>query len=298
MIDFRRLWLVAAFELRDAMRSKLAIIIVVLFAAGSALGSAGFIKSVQGAESAARNLLAEQAGIDPEMIPLSQVRTQALTLLFSFVKDEELRNILRDLQPLAIFFGYASLQAVPLLVLTLSAGSHAADIQNGTARFSLFRCNRPTWALGKMLGHAGLLGVGLLVGALVAGSMGFFMQPEFEPRTLSDLLIAAVRTWLYGLTYLAVFSGLSLIAGTPMKARALCLAALIASGVGHLIFRSDSIAESAPPLAYLKWLFPGQHELSLWMTTPLTLGVAVAALLAIGAAGLSLGISVFDRRDA
>jgi hypothetical protein len=184
------------------------------------------------------------------------------------------------------------------LVLALSAGSHAADIQNGTARFSLFRCNRPTWALGKVLGHSGLLGVGLLVGALVAGAMGFFMQPEFEPRTLSDLLVAAARTWLYGLTYLAVFSGLSLIAGTPMKARALCLVALFCSGVGHLIFRSESIAESVPPLAHLKWLFPGQHEMSLWMTSPLTLSIAIAALLAIGAAGLALGISIFDRRDA
>ncbi len=245
MIDFRRLWLVAGFELRDAMRSKLAIIIVVLFAAGSALGSAGFIKSMQGAESAARDLLAEQAGIDPEMIPIEQVRSQAMTLVFSFVEDEELREVLLGLQPLAIFFGYASLQAVALLVLTLSAGSHAGDIQNGTARFSLFRCNRPTWALGKMLGHSGLLAVGLLVGALVAGLMGLTMQPEFEPRTFTDLLVAAARTWFYGLTYLAVFSGLSLIAGTPMKARALCLAALIGSGLGHAIFRSESIANSA-----------------------------------------------------
>src|SRR5690606_13685000 len=122
----------------DAMRSKLAIIIVVLFAAGSGLGAAGFIKSMQTAESAARDLLAEQAGIDAATIPLEQVRSQAFTVLFSFIEDENLRNVLLGLQPLAIFFGYVSLQAVPLLVLTLSAGSHAADIQNGTARFSLF----------------------------------------------------------------------------------------------------------------------------------------------------------------
>lgn len=298
MIDFRRLGLVAQFELRDALRSKLALIVVALFAAGSAFGSFVFIKLYQQAELAARQLIADQTGLSPDAVELEEIRQQAMRGTFSLLENESLKNALMELQPLAIFFGYASLQAVPLLVLALSAGAHAADIQSGTARFSLFRCNRPTWALGKTLGHAGLLGIGLLVAATVAGVLGISLQPEFSATTFVALYTASMRTWIYGLCYLAIYSGLSLITGTPLQARALSLLTLIGCGIGHLVLGSQWAEEELPPLALLRWIFPGAHEGGLWLGFSSSFFIAALALLSIGAAALSAGIWFFERKDA
>src|SRR5690606_37752457 len=121
--------------------------------------------------------------IPPELVPMDEVKQSAIEGIIGLQKDEGVRQALLEMQPLAIFYGYVALLAVPLLVLTLSGGTHAADLQRGTARFTLFRCNRPTWALGKLLGHAALLGLGLLIGALVAGCMGAYLQPDFAFRT-------------------------------------------------------------------------------------------------------------------
>jgi hypothetical protein len=291
MIDFRRLEKVARFELRDALRSR-------LVAAGAGLGALIFVKSMQGAEEMARVHLARSSGLPIEAIPIAEVRDQAITGLIKSVKDEGLRDALLGMQPLAIFYGYVSLFSVPLLVLMLSGGTHAADLQSGAARFSLFRCNRPTWALGKLVGHALLLGLGLLVGALAAGLVGSSYQPEFETHTWGDLLFASLRAWIYGVTYLGIFSGISLISGAPLRARALSLFVLMGCGLGHLVATSDWLLEKAEMLGHLKWLFPGQYETGLWLSDPVAFLTSASALLALGAAGLSLGTYSFMRRDA
>lgn len=298
MIDLGRLEKVARFELRDALRSKLVIIVVGLFAAGAGLGALGFIKALQAAEKSARRFLAQQNGVPEELIPMDEVKAEAIAGLIRSVADEGMRETLLNMQPLAIFYGFAALYLVPLLVLTLSGGTHAADIDSGAARFALFRCDRPTWALGKMVGHALLLLLGLVVGALVAGTLGAVYQPEFESKTFLALLVASGRAWIYGVAYLGIFSGISLVSGAPLRARALSLFALIGCGVGHLVLSSDWLEKKAPPLSYLRFLLPGEYERGLWLSDPLPVMGHVLVLGCISAAGLALGTSAFMRRDA
>ncbi len=298
MISFLRWKVVTAFELRDAFRSKLVVIIVTLFAAGAGLGSMGFIRSLQESERAARDFLAAQANVPPETIPVEAVRQRAMELLISMVQDEELRAVLLEMQPLAIFFGYIAQTAVPLLVLVLSAGAHAADIARGSSRFALLRSDRPTWALGKLSGHAGLLLLGLSVAAVVSGACGSYAQPEFESRTWAALLLAALRTFIYGFAYLGLFSGISLFAATPIKARVLGLLVLVGCGIGHAVTSSAWFSQSMPYLAMLKWVFPAQYEMQLWLNAPERLLPSILALVAIGTVGFSGGVAVFLKRDA
>lgn len=298
MINFLRWKVVTTFELRDAFRSKLVVIIVTLFAAGAGLGAMGFIRSLQESERAARDFLATQANVPPESISVEAVRQRAMELLLSMVQDEQLREVLLNMQPLAIFFGYVAQNTVPLLVLVLSSGAHAADIARGATRFTLVRCDRPTWALGKLSGHAALLLLGLTVAALVCGACGAYAQPEFEPRTWGALLLASLRTFVYGFAYLGLFAGVSLLAGAPMRARVFSLLVLIACGVGHSLVSSAWVEQSAPLLAGAKWLFPAQYDTDLWLMSPGAFLPAVLALVAIGSVGFSIGVASFLRRDA
>jgi hypothetical protein len=140
--------------------------------------------------------------------------------------------------------------------------------------------------------------MGLLIGALVAGCCGAYLQTDFAHRTWGDLLVAAARAWVYGVAYLGIFSGISLVAGAPLAARAFSLVALIFSGLGHAIAASDWMREKASILSSAKWLFPGEYELGLWSANLTANLLSVAALLFIGGAVFSFGTSVFMRRDA
>jgi len=293
MIDFKKMGIVARFELFDALRSKLVLLVVGTFAAGSAIGSLIFIKSMQVAEEGARNFLAQQGGLQPADVPIVEIKQRAIKNTFSSLENEGLRDTLLDLSPLAIFYGFAAIYSVPFLVLALSAGSHASDIQSGAARFALFRCSRPTWALGKLLGHFYLLATGLLVAALVSGGLGSYLQPTFESRTWADFLVSSLRALVFGFAYLGIFSGISLMARAPLRARAFSLFTLMALGVAHLyVFSSNS------PAAHIRWLLPGTYSLNLWSSQLPALLLSVAALFSLGFLGFSLGAFVFSRRDA
>lgn len=298
MIDLRRLLLVAAFELRDALRARLVVFLVALFAAGAGLGTWGFLSALRVAEAQARELMADQLGVSQGIIEMNEIRETALTGLFSMVQNPELRGSLLAQEPLSLFFGYVSLLGVPLLVLLLSAGSHSADIQAGSVRFALFRCDRTTWALGKTVGHAALLAVGLMVAAGVAAAVNSYLGGGVYPEVWMQLFLAALRTWVYGLAYLGLFVGLSLLIQAKIAAQALCFFAMLGLAIGHAVVSSESLREALPAVQFLAWLFPAQYKLQLWLLTPLPFLLATVALLSIGAGGFALGARLFAGRDA
>ena len=113
------------------------------------------------AERAVRDNLPTALGAHD--VPEDLVRRQALPRVISgLVDDPALREELIRIDPLALFYGFMALQLVALLVLFTSGGVHASDLARGTTRFVLTRCDRLSWALGKLLGHAALLAAGLL----------------------------------------------------------------------------------------------------------------------------------------
>ncbi len=296
MLDLHRLLVVTRFELRDALRSRLVIVVALFFAAGAAIGSLGFIRSLEAAELAARDLLVQQSGLPAEAIPLAQIRTQALEMVISMVRDPELRDVLLGMQPLSIFFGYMAQSLTPLLVLVLSAGAHSADVQSGATRFILFRCGRSTWAWGKLLAHAALLGLGLSLAALVSGLCGLHAQSDFPPQGFIHLGLGALRAFLFGLPYLGVFCGISLLLRETMPARVLCLVALMAAGMGHFI--SSTSWFSGKFGSAFQWLFPAHYERMLWLSSPPPVLLAVSVLLLLFGLAFSGAVLRFSQRDA
>ncbi len=298
MIDISKVRIVARFELLDALRSRLAAFVLVLYAAGAAIGSYGFIKTIATAEAEARRVLAESSKLPPNAVPEDLVRENAMPLIAGVVDDEGLRDVLLKMDPLSIFYGFMSLQFVALLVLATSSGAMTADRQSGAIRFILFRCDRHSWALGKFLGHASLMALGLAAGGVVAGLVGMIFDPAFESTSWLWLGRTSVRAWIYGLAYLGVFSGLSLAASTTLRARALSLGALLGFGVGHTVVTSRFFTDQAPGLSVLRFVFPGEYKGNLWQAEWFPYLGSVLGLALIGVMWFSLGAWVFDRRDA
>lgn len=297
-MDLEKATIVARFELAEALRSRLIVFVVGLYAAGAAVGAWLFLKFVEAAERTARQATAQAMGVPPESLPPDLVRERAIPQIAEGIADERLRAVILSMEPLSIFYGFMALNLVALLVLVISAGTHSADLESGAARFALFRVDRRSWALGKTAGQAALLALGLLVGAVVTGAMGLWLDPGFKLRTFPSLARASLAAWLYGLAYLGLFSGVSMIAKTPLRARGLAFFVLLASWVGHTIVTSEWLISEVSPLAALKWLFPGEYRTGLWYGTPEGYAISVAGLLVIGAAGFWLGSLGLERRDA
>jgi ABC-type transport system involved in multi-copper enzyme maturation permease subunit len=295
-LDPRKLARVARFELAEALRSRLISVVFALYGVGAALGAYIFSKTLDAAEAAVREQMF--GTLSAHSVPDDIVRQQALPRVISFlVDDAELARELSSVDPLALFYGFMALELVAPLVLMTSGGLHSGDIATGAARFVLTRCDRLTWALGKWLGHAVLLAVGLLVGALATAIVAG-VRSGIDAGSVLWLLRASFRAWVYGLAYLGLFSWVALAVRSPSRVRTLSILLLFALWMGHSICNGGYFAERLPALRHLVWLFPAHYQLALWSPNWLASVPAILALLAIGLGALGLGHAVFRRADA
>lgn len=295
-MNFAKAGIVARFELAEALRSRLVIVILTLYGAGAALGAYVFSKALGAAEQAVRSNMPTALGA-PD-VPDDLVRKQALPRVISgLVDDPVLREELVGIEPLALFYGFMALQLVALLVLFASGGAHASDVSRGVTRFVLTRCDRFSWALGKLVGHAALLAAGLLAGALVTMAVGW-AQGRFDAVSALWLLRAALRAWTYGLAYLGLFAGIALSLRAPGPARAFSVLLLFGLWIARSIVRSEWLGRAIPGIEHIAWLFPAEYEKLLWSPNWLVSWSASIALIAIGAAGFALGQWAFRRSDA
>jgi ABC-type transport system involved in multi-copper enzyme maturation permease subunit len=298
MLDGKKLGVVARFELLEAVRSRLFIIVLTMYGAGAAIGSYAFLKVVEATEDAARHQLAASMHVDESQLPKDLLQEKALPMFANLIQDEELRAELLSMPPLSIFYGFMALNLVALLVLAISTGTMAADISSGAARFALFRCDRITWSTGKLLGQEALLAAGLSVGALVAGLVGMLLDSDFSAETWLWLLRTSFRAWLYGSAYLGLFVGVSLVARSALKARAFALFLWMGLGIAHSIVSAEFLNERLPYLSFLGVLFPAEHRQALWSPDWGSYLPAAGALLLIGVVGFSAGLFSFNRSDA
>lgn len=295
-LDVRKIRIVARFELAEALRSRLITIVLALYGAGAALGAYLFSSALDAATAEIRNSMLGTLGA--HALSDEQVREQALPRVIAFfVKDEALQRDLLAVEPLAIFYGFMALACVAPLLLMTSGGLHSGDLASGAARFVLTRCDRLSWALGKTLGHATLLGLGLLVG-VGATALVALLRTGIDFGSVLWLLRAAFRAWIYGLAYLGIFSAISLGVRMPSRARALSLAALMALWVGHSICESSYWNARLPSLWLGAWLFPAQYQRALWSPSWLSALPAMLALIGIAAAAFAVGYGLFRRADA
>lgn len=295
MPDLTKSLIVARYEWLDALRSRLVLLWGLLYGGGALLGSRIFLGLLQAAERGAREALAQQLGKDPSELPESLIRERVIPWLMQFVEDPQLRSELARIDPLSLFYGFATLHSVPLLVLVLSSGSIVGDVSGGAARYVLFRCDRLSWVLGKLLGQAALLAAGLLVAAGASALMAWSMSYPVTMSSLSWLARMAFRSWVYGGAYLGLFGALSMVAQTPLRVRVGALSLWFTMTIGHwLLTTEDSLLQEVSALA---WFIPVHHRAALWSGDWSTHGLAVGSLMAISALATWVGYHGFRRRD-
>ncbi len=287
--------LVAGFDLLESLRSRKAIVLLALYLLGSLGASAIFIQLV----TAIQERLHEQLGRAVQMRELMQ--SPGMTrLVQSLTGDPEVAKAVVAIPPLAIFYGWLALHFVPLLVLFTSSDAISGDLSSGAVRFSLFRTDRISWALGKLAGQTCLMALGVLVGALGCWMMGLVWLDQMPVLSTGYFLLrVSGRAIVYSFAYLGMVMCASQMTRTNARAAGLAILIMFVSWLSATVLGAEPIEKRAPTLStLLSGLFPGGHQLSLWAPGLLRSGGAMLALVAIGLSFFALGFWRFNARDA
>lgn len=291
---------VAAFDLQSALRSRKALLLLVLYLAGATAASGAFVTLLRSIErTMAETLQVAQTDRPGTMTGSIMESEQLLDVITELVGDGALAAELVRTPPLALFYGWVALTFVPVLVILTSSDAIAADVDSGASRFALVRTSRGAWAVGKLLGQLALMATGIAAGALGSWLVGAFALARFDHlATAVWMLRLGGRACVLGFAWLGLALGISQLTRSANKARAFGLIALVLVGVTRQILTIEPVHEKAPALIdSLAVLFPGTHVLDLWRPELAERLPATLILLAIGGTAFMLGHAVFLRRD-
>ncbi len=297
MERLRNIWLVAAFDLLESLRSRKAIALLLLYLVASLGGSAIFIHVL----GELRDSIGQELGLMGRMATAALLQSEELVqMIGKLVGDEPLARSLLSIPVLALFYGWFSMTFIPLLVVLTSADAIAGELASGSVRYTLFRIDRLSWALGKLLGQLCLMVLGVALGAAGCYLLGLILLDGFEPLESAWWIARlAGRSAFYGFAYLGVALCASQLVRTPAMARGLGLLLLFFCWLSGNLLQSRTLTDLAPAVVSgARKLFPNAHTLDLWRPEVLDRSVAMLALVLIGLGFFALGFWRLARRDA
>lgn len=295
-----RIWRIAVIEWQTAIRSRRALVILLLFAViagGVMYGSVTLLAT------------AEEQVLETLHLPPSDVPGSVTTILWEskpfvrfigrFVGNNLVFQDLTGRHPLLLIYAIFLFQIIGFLTLMVSAGRVAEDLRSGAARYVLVRVSRTEWSIGKYVGEALMIATAVLVGGVVAWGVLMARLPvAIAGPLLPGVLDWSARAGVYALAWLGLFLGLSHIAKTGGKATALSVFAMLCAVVWPMLLRKlvkDYGCSSL--LLHFDALVPGSAWTFLWRRSPTVFFRGVVHLTALGFFYLALGSSIFRRRD-
>jgi ABC-type transport system involved in multi-copper enzyme maturation permease subunit len=298
----RDVGIVARFELAESVRSKLLIVMVLLFVGAGTLGAWGYTQVLgKIEENAARVLGAPNAGRPGAVVRRLRDSTSYRDMLRFFIRDDRKADYFARLPPMVVFFGWSAMTFLPWLVLFTSAESIAGDVSSRAVRFSVLRTGRLSFALGKTVGQ-----LVLVVGVTVLAALSFYVVgwtsiAGFEAvDTAAGLVSYLPRILIYLLPFLAWAMFASMVTASANLARIVSLGGGVALAV--LAAWGETKRAVGDPIAASLWdlalyLTPFSHHDGLNYPPGGALLSNVAVCLALTAIYFSLGFAFLRRRD-
>ena len=292
----------ARFELAESVRSRLIIVMVLLFVGAGTLGAWGYTEILGKIEENAARALGAPTTRRPGAV-VRRLRDSASyrDMLRFFIRDDGKADYFARQPPMVVFFGWTALTFLPWLVLFTSAESIAGDVSSRAIRYSVLRTGRLPFALGKALGQ-----LVLVLAVTVASALSFFIVgwtsiAGFEAMdTAAGLLAWLPRVFIYLLPFLAWAMCASMLTASANLARIVSLGGAVAlailgawAGAKRLV--AGPIA--APLYDLALYLTPFPHNEGLTYPPGGALMGDLAVCLALTTVYFSIGFVVLRRRD-
>ncbi len=306
-IDGRRAFvrdaaLIARFELGEALRSKLLVVMLLLFVGAGALGAYGYTELVGQIEDRAAAVMNAPAARRPGAA-LGRLRetTSYRDMLRVFFKDEQKADYFARLPPIVVFYAWAALLFTPWLILFTSAETISTEVASRSIRYSLLRTGRLAYALGKTAGQALIvLGVTALA-ALVFFAVAWARLAGFEAgATATGLLSYWPRVVLYNLPFLAWAMFASMVTASANLSRIVSLGGAVLLSVLSTVAKSTRVRVG--PISEAAWdlvanLTPYGHNDGLFYPAGGGFWADVATCLGLCVLYFAAGFAILRRRD-
>ena len=295
-----RIWQNAVAEWTDAIRSRRALVLLLLYLASSVCCMYGTISILGRMEAELAQVLqlpeSEKTGVVSATLWKSKPFQR---MVRAGTQNDLVFHDITGRHPAELVYAWFAFFFAPMLVMLVSGNRVADDLRSGAVRYAISRCTRAEWSLGKYLGQATMIAFALAVSAVGAWIVAACrLSGVGAGELLPSMFGWGLRAWIYSLAWLGLALGLSHTCRSGSRATALGILTVA------LLTAYPVLLQKAVGWTGLSWLenldvlAPAAAKDCLWRRGYAPLGAAVFRLGTLGMAYLALGYAVFRRRDA
>lgn len=290
----------ALIELSNAMRTRRAIVYVVLYLAVSLLGMNGAVYGLSKMEDELSKVLqVERVEGKSGIVSAALWKSKPFQRFARGIAGDSL--IYDDIcgkHPAELIYAWIVFMAVPLLAVFVSDRRISDDVKSGAAKYMLLRVTRLEFTVSKYIGQALLVLCGLLVGAFGAWCVAAFRLSGADiPALLPAMILWSLKAWILSLAWIGIALGISHFFKSGAKAEAIAVLMLIAFSVMPSIIVHFADGAISGKFRFLQMLFPSAASDNLWRASFLPVAVSAVWLAMLGLFYLSIGYIFFSRRD-
>ena len=293
-------WQTALGEWGGAIRSRRALVLLVLYLGASLLCMNGTISVLGRMEKELAVVLQLPDSDETGVVSASLWKSKPFNrLVRSVVGESPVLDDISGRHPVELIYAWFVFLCAPLLTVLVAGTRVSEDLRSGAVRYMLVRETRLEWSVGKYLGQALMIAVALVVSAMGAAVVAFCRLPSGTAVSLFlPLLNWGLRAWIYSLAWLGLALGLSHLTRSPGRATSLGIVAIGLLGALPPVMDFLHTFHGWPSfLTHLRMLVPAGAEMSLWRFSPVPLISGSFHLVILGLTYLMAGAAFFCRRD-
>ena len=300
MIALAKIWQIAVAECAGAVRSRRALVTILLYLVLSVLAMNGTISAMGRMEkelvTALRLPESEKTGIVSATIWKSK---PFRNMVRKGVGDEVFEDI-AGRHPVELFYAWLVFAFMPLLAVMVAGNRISDDLRSGAARYMLVRATRAEWAVGKFVGQVLMTAIALAVSALGAWVVALFrLSGVGAASLLTGMFGWGLRALVYSVAWLGVALGLSQTTHSGSRATAFGIVTIFVFLVlTQLLAHYGKGNDWRVVLENFDVLIPYAPRMLLWRRGMAPLLAGAGHLFALGVFYFSLGHVFLARRDA
>jgi ABC-type transport system involved in multi-copper enzyme maturation permease subunit len=283
---FRDTALIAGFDLRESLRTRRALVLVLLYLLIACAASGVYVQVVREVTAQMKVMAGDEGAAAASAL---QDEGYSAMLLFFSGGDGVLAAHLASFPPMVLIFAWTSLAFLPWFIALTSYDQIAGDLHQRTIRYAALRTGRGAFVTGKLLGQAALVAGVAGLGMIPVVLIGAIYLPNFAPvATVTALLSTWPITVVCALGFLGVVSLASQLCKGPGAARAVAVG---------LLFAVWLLSLQSGMWGWLAVLSPWYWKPGLFQPGLVDRLIAVAGCVGLCAGYTALGFLVFRRRD-
>jgi ABC-type transport system involved in multi-copper enzyme maturation permease subunit len=288
------------YEWFDALRSRRALVALLLYMATSVGTMYGSISLLQKIEKQLASVLQLPASENPGAITTTLWKSKPFQeMMYRVTKNKEVYKDIQGKNPIELIYAWLSFFYMPLLVVLIAANRIPEEMGSGAVRYIAFRTSRGAWVLGKFFGQVSLIALAVILSGLCAYLVARLRLGHYAPlEVVWNMSFWAIRAWIYSIPFIGLIMGLSLFTKSASKATIFGILALVGLSVitGLTTYLSGETGWRAL-LPYIGSVFPADYEMLLWRSNAQALTTGTIFLITLGFTYLGIGYTFFKKRD-